>query len=491
MVDCLNKGKGKRKIIVSILYIIVWGAILFNMMKTTMVGYDVPRYMYLFRALSFIMVLLIILRRIKIYDVSTIILLIIALSALFAYRLRNSSGWGETYSSSQTWKYVFFILFFVVIADMIKSQNYVRSREMCICAIVFALTSVCIIAIAEIESVLEIFACGIAIYFTSISQEEWEEQIKYMSIAGYLSSVLLFAISFIQNPNGFIEGRYVGNFTFPVAAGITASFGLLCAIYYLITQVVLKKITWWHLIIVILAMLFPIAMLIIVMNRASLIGLILLAILSWVFFVGKPSRKKIIVRSVVTVVGLVAISFIGLCIMKVIADGKVDNMLNNNSDNVLLKPFEYVVGVSKYAFHAGTEFSMFEEGSMLNAVDNFSSSRITLWVLGLKTAKLLPLEDVGVIYPSGGYMPHVHNQFICMVRRYGYLGGIPLIVSHFYFLVISIKNNRKNKPRFLMTYLWMAYSTGLLLFEYKFWGMMPYCLMLILLYPVINKGEED
>ena len=56
-----------------------------------------------------------------------------------------------------------------------------------------------------------------------------------------------------------------------------------------------------------------------------------------------------------------------------------------------------------------------------------------------------------------------------------------------------VKKTKKEFASNFMTFLWMSYSTGLLLFEYKGWRVMPYSLMYILLYPLLlkEKAEND
>jgi len=39
--------------------------------------------------------------------------------------------------------------------------------------------------------------------------------------------------------------------------------------------------------------------------------------------------------------------------------------------------------------------------------------------------------------------------------------------------------------------MWIVYSMGLMLFEYKVWGMMPYCMLSILIYPLLYKDIDE
>ena len=481
-----------NKIITPCLYVVLWTLVVLNMMRINMNSSEVPRQVFLFRAFVFLMILVLLIRKVRIISGPIVAFVTLMTGTIVSYLYRHNGDWGATYRDLLVGKYLTLMLIGVVIIDMIRTQKYTRLKDICKVPAIWLLISFVPIALVQFENVYVLAAVYLILLLTPIESEEWIKQVHFLAIGGYVSFVLLFAKSFIQNPDNYVDGRYIGNFLFPVTAGLISSFGLICAIYLFTVEFRKNKKNYVLISTYAVGAIFAISMVLLSMNRASAVGFALLLFLFFIFFMGKVNRKKIIIRSVVCVVAVVVISVSGLWAMKTVSKIDTKDFLKRNENNTLLKPVCYFIRKANYSFAPDVESSLFENGTILRAIDNFSSSRLTLWTQGIKTAELFPTEEFGVYYPNGEYMPHVHSQYICLIRKYGYLGGIPLIFAHFYFLAISIKGCKKDLNRYYLSFMWMAYSVGLLFFEYIVWGMLPYCMLSVLIYPLLNivKGEE-
>lgn len=478
------ENKKYLEILRKIVFVALWFFTIFYMLKIGTMEYDVPRQVYFNRSFLFLIIILIVLRKIRILNIINVSFLTISIGIIIAYLYRHNSDWGETYRSVLLSKYLIISFFILIIVDMIRTKQYTRLKDLSKSVLICLLVPFFIIAVLEIESIIVLTIGCVALYLTPIVEDEWKRQLKYISIGGYLACVFIFLQSFIVSPDNFVANRYVGTFSFPVAAGVAASTGVICSIYYLVLQIRNKNkigITASA-----LALLFPASMELFVMNRASILGMIGLLTLTFIFFVGKNGRGAILGKAFAVIIISLFLAIIGLIFLKKISVMDIDV---ERISSFAGKPIGYVVGVAQYAFNEGSEYSMFEEGSLLNAIDNFSSSRLTLWIQGIKTASFLPTEDYGVFYPNGAYMPHVHSEYICLIRKYGYLGGIPIIIAHFIMLGISISRAREDKDSFLMSFMWMSYSIGMLMVEHAPWYLMPYCLMYVIIFPLLKKAE--
>ena len=289
-----------KKKLYEALCIILWGGVFFNLLRISSEIYDSPRQIHFNRAFLCFMAVLIVIRKVRLINFPIITTIITSLGVIITYLTRHNGDWGEIWRKALIAKYLFFVLFAVIVIDMIRSQNYLRLKNYSISSLMCLLITHFIIALVDFENILVLTAGCAVWYLTPIKSEEWKKQLKLLSIGGYFAFAYLFLRSNITNPESYSGLRFVGNFTYPVAAGMAATTGLVCAVYYLVAQILNKK-NFKIIIPISLAVILPICFQAMIMNRASIVGIILIIVLAFVFL-GKQKKNTSLIKGLSTIV---------------------------------------------------------------------------------------------------------------------------------------------------------------------------------------------
>ncbi len=168
-----------------------------------------------------------------------------------------------------------------------------------------------------------------------------------------------------------------------------------------------------------------------------------------------------------------------------------ESVLTN--DNVFATAWNSLLGRIYYTFSDVVlvpELELFEPGSMMNALDLFSSGRLTIIKLFSEYFTFTGNQTFGV--QVGGYFAFsAHNTYTQMLFEYGYIGG-GLFIAWILYSVWTATRQFLREPRIsgVLPILWLAMLLGLMMGE-SIWFYYPALAMTLpLLHPLMVPIER-
>ena len=152
----------------------------------------------------------------------------------------------------------------------------------------------------------------------------------------------------------------------------------------------------------------------------------------------------------------------------------------------------FFIEAAKRTFSSGSGTGVYKEGTVLNALDYFSSYRLGLWHMGILQAKLIGPTELGITLPNGYYFAHVHNTYIDWILRLGWIGGLCVIAWFVIYMVTAIRKYLSGEKEAIYSLLWIGFSLGFFMVERELWASIPVFMLLMLLYPLaVRFVDED
>ncbi|MBR5897220.1 MAG: hypothetical protein IKZ39_06340, partial [Lachnospiraceae bacterium] len=138
---------------------------------------EVPRQVFLFRAFVFLMILVLLIRKVRIISGPIVAFVTLMTGTIVSYLYRHNGDWGATYRDLLVGKYLTLMLIGVVIIDMIRTQKYTRLKDICKVPAIWLLISFVPIALVQFENVYVLAAVYLILLLTPIESEECIKQV--------------------------------------------------------------------------------------------------------------------------------------------------------------------------------------------------------------------------------------------------------------------------------------------------------------------------
>ncbi len=166
-------------------------------------------------------------------------------------------------------------------------------------------------------------------------------------------------------------------------------------------------------------------------NKASLLGLLCVGIMVFIIGFNRHDSKKVLGRSLLVFgIALFGIIILSISLHFFIKTGtpKLDEYANNHYENPLGM---YIVNVIRKTLNSESKTGLFLDGTVKNAYDHLSSSRLGIWYIGVKQINFFGNSDTAVTVPNGEFYAHTHNTYLDIFLRFGWIGGCIIILWFF------------------------------------------------------------
>lgn len=315
----------------------------------------------------------------------------------------------------------------------------------------------------------KVYLVFFVLYLIPFAKKEWEQISVRFSISWLIAFTYICYRSFKYVP--YTGGRYFGSFTNIGAFGLFlgGSFATALFLVYAAKSLKTRKSVWYVLSWVYVAAVY--AMMVLVQTRALLAG-VLLAIISLVICYKKDADAKQFKKRFWLVIGIFALLLIlGFAALFAIysvqkAPEKMMYWWNMSQEGGIRGRIGFWVSTALYMFREKVScYPWISDNVILNAIDNFTSNRLTLIVAFLNNASFAGNGYTFIEVPNIGetYMAtNAHNMYAEVIYAFGYVTGITFIVWLLFNAFSNAKSFRTTRSlATLLALIWMPTLLGM------------------------------
>lgn len=447
--------------------------------------YQIFKDLYFYGACCGIMLMSLAIKRARLFTWPKIVFTLACVAGIILYQYIRRNDWGHSYRNMLISKHLSYVVFALVIWNIIETRRIVGfSVKNRVFVSIFLAAFITGLILGK-DYIAVIIIPIISWYQTPMDREKWKKFIDYLSGSVYLVYSFYMTKSFIVMPNGFESGRYVGIFVFPAIGGVLSALAIMAG--YHIWLIIKDRIGNKYLRIPVLVLLlaYPLVGFFMIFNRASALSLAFALVFMLIVGAKDERKKKAAKRGIITVSVVVAL-FIGYIVtVKVLQNTDltaVTEYLEKNGE----KPGMYIINrfIGTVSIK-GSRTGIFKAGTLLNAFDTMSSTRLSIYYLGIKNIKFLGGSDLGVVLPNGDEVAHTHNTYLDWLLRLGYIGGTLMIVWFFAVVIMAVRRYLEYDDSIAPTVLWSAFCIPFSFLERELFINLPLVLLLILQYPLL------
>ncbi|MBD5551902.1 MAG: hypothetical protein HDQ96_12135 [Lachnospiraceae bacterium] len=434
---------------------------------------------------SFLIVLILI-RKISFFNAP-----ILATAAVYAIASVKSvitdylaGKYGFEYRNALLAKYVAWGLFLIILVDVIRTEKKpCLKKEIKFIPYVILIAFSCALAM-NLQYSLSVFCPFAALYLTPISKKQWMWLVDCLTTAYYGAFVCVMTKSLIIVP---YEGKginYYGIFTTAAHLGIFCAGAFVCVMYWFVKFWTAEKKNMMKVGLCVLAMVFPVYTTLIVYSRDAELGLLGCVLFVFVFVV--PKRPDAWKKRGIGMLAIIAVTVLcGMLLLRFLVG--VDAGSLKEAEGILGKRYLRWVKVAEVMY---TSENTYFHSPVMSAIDMLLSIRPRILVEALKKVSFFGNNSMSVVVKGRDY-PHPHNTYVSWLMMYGWLGGIPMIIWFFSFLVRSVSGVLKKDFKYLFPFLWGAFMVFAMLFETIVWMAPATFILLFVQYPLLVEQLED
>lgn len=450
--------------------------------------YQVPKDYFIGLSICYFLLAMALLQKVKLKNIFMYIFIAIYWIIAYSWLEANKMNWGEDLQNAYRMRWICGGIAGVLIIDMLRYKKIasLKMRNL-IMTIVFVVVTVIVNIITKGTYYAYILLIPFMFfYLLRVDKKDWKPWIFSFSLGYYGAFLYTMIKSFMAVP--YTGARYWGIYVNHGLFGIFIGGAFVCSLWWLI-MAIQKKTPVWIKCIIIAAMLFSVIC--VMMNGARVaefavvaVGLVVLCI-----FGGKTDAKHILFR-----VAGVALAALICVIVFVIALAYLKNFDAESlgyyiKNDIIREKLLYWCDRAQTAFNSESIYGIFESGTVMNAIDRFSSSRLSCAVLYLRDLNLLGHESVYMVVGESSFS-HPHNTFIYWLYGMGVLPGVLLIGWLGYYIGTSLKNSINKKEIYIFPFLWAVYFSVVSLNEDILLVYVTGFVLLLLQYPLLFKMEE-
>ena len=407
----------------------------------------------------------------------------------FRHKEINVANYGEVYFRVLAYTWISWMLFVVLFVDLFRASGILSFLRANWWKLILYILFVVITVTTNKEFLIPVLCPIFAFITTNKSKEEWLAVCDCAGIAYYISYVFMMTKSLLVAPEAFQSGRYMGVFLSVENMGAFCGMAFVCVLYLGIRIAHLPNRKWYSFIIPILLAVYPIYGVLVNASRTTQMALILTVLFAFVFMHRKGGAKETAKRFLFALLAIVILA-VGLFVLAKIFDKEL------KSGKVYSPRQKYIIAHIAKLADDEHDSHYFEKGSILNALDGFSSKRLRCWA---EAAKQIEFE--GHLYEIREPLKFAspHNFFLQKMIEMGWIKGILFNAYIFASLGVGLYACLKRDDSIVFPTLWMLYSIPVLGSTIISWNsILSYGLLLsanIILfnvsYPKKNSKEGD
>ena len=449
--------------------------------------FQVPKDLGFYQGCLFFCILLFIIRKISIKKIEVWLTLTVGIIAVLLYfRLKDisPSTYGKDYYRVVLFPYIIGVLSISLLADLIRG----RGKEIFKRINWFGILLICVFGWAVINKntdIVPLLFPMVALYTTIIEEDEWLIISDLFILAFYIVFVIWMVNSYLNYGDKYSAGRFIGAFLREDTGGPICGGAIVSGLYFIGRFTFSKAKKWYKLFLGILMTTIPIFITLKMGCRSSLFGLAFAILLFIVFFVGKKSPQRLVIR------GSIALAVFVLIIVMVfsIAYISAKQMENGTYDG---SKHGYLYNHIAVLVHPSFRSGYFGEDSILNALDSFSSERLKIWDASLKLVEPMgkPYEGIYIEWNNWGGCGTAHSFFVEMLVEYGGIGGTLVILCYLLAIALAAVKCAKRNKSTILTLLWTSFCLGPFIGISLYWKATVSFILLIILYPLCFKERN-
>ncbi len=332
-------------------------------------------------------------------------------------------------------------------------------------------------------------------YLIPMEKKQWNSIVNQFCISWIIAFYYMLYRSLKYNPAVNANGRWYGEFVnigdFGIFTACTVAV-ILFQIYQSKKRFGRKSIPYAIYCICILPVIWTVFR---VSTITMFIGIGCIFLMGFVLLRKDTSLKAVLVRLAGVLLGISALVFVGLLLLKALANTDAEyweNILRNG--NAFIKPFANIIHRAHYMFGETRTFSdsgVFHPDSLINYLDLFASGRLSICALFAEKFNYIGNASEG-IQVGTYYAYNAHNTYVQMLYEYGYAGGGLYILWMLYLTGASMAQYRKEKKLVkVFPALWLAMALGVQLGEYSNLYSPLLVMTLVIIYPLMIRIDES
>ena len=446
--------------------------------------YQVPKDYYYFRGVTWLLILILIVRHIPIKRYEVWVTIAIGLLISFVkFRIMDirPETYGDVLFKVLVFKNICYVLFAALAVDMIRSgilKNLWNKRNISLGAYTIIMI---IVSIAHL-SAFTFLIPGLALAVTMMNEDRWISVTDSFAIGYYLASMYLMLKSEYICLEPIRNNRYVGMFASNENAGMIAGGAFLCVVYFFVRLINLNKKKWFYYLFILGLSCLPVYFLLKTDSRTTYLGLLIIISLALVFLIGKVEKKRLIIRCVLLLIVPVIIVLLLYSAAFVLYKYRVGDQAGIHQD--------FVVKLTRLVDPSFNE-GYFRTFSLLNHWDGFTSGR-----LGIAMEYAKQITWMGHQFEPVTYLRTVindpHNIFLEALIEMGIIrGGLFILWILYSFIVCVIKAVKSRNKSVFMSLLWIPYSIVILSATILGWRSIVPLMMFFFMYPVFDRIEAN
>ena len=376
-----------------------------------------------------------------------------------------------------------------LVIDVLARRRHVKVKNLnpVNCAL-FLLVIVFTIGISSSKAYSMYLLCpALCIYVCDITPVKWKKLVETLA-AGFILAVMWLMFKSLKDVP-YTGSRYKGVFLNVSTIGLFCGAGFVCSFYFFMKAKLADYKNKLLLVLSILSMAATAAFVYINGLRTAELGVIAVVFVT-LFYVSNAQNMKVKPwQKILIACGIVVVFLgLGLLALRVLYSFDYETLEAAIPNQVLCKKIFY------WRNRAGTMFiansRVFEDGTVLAAIDRFSSGRLGIWKNYLDTANLWGHQSV-TLEVGNKFFVHPHNNFVAWIIMYGIPGGAVCIIWFVKMTADSFIRVNKEKERLLLPFLWLVFSFIALFMETIPWSYHILLIALFLQYPFITSRRDQ
>ncbi|MGN0401975.1 MAG: hypothetical protein ACI4HQ_06905 [Acetatifactor sp.] len=373
--------------------------------------------------------------------------------------------------------FIFAALFLTLLVDSVRRVKLRNLRTHYKWLFWFFLYALIVSTIADYRFAIPMLCPVLTLYLSPLTRERWLELTVCASVSYYLVFAYKCMDSLVNYRNNLEVGRLIGSFLTVDNAGMICSGAFVCLLYWVFLTYTKKK-NWILFAIEVLLLIPTVGFMLWIDSRAGQFAVVALFLCFFVFGTNKTTGKGILFR-----VGIL----VGLAVLVIFALFAYSAYLNRQLDRQIIT----IADLSYWQIHVYVltsevhRIGYFPVGSILNAIDYFSSCRLRIFVASLTQIGFWgkPFEDI--IYSTDFVVTTPHNFYIYWLIRYGILGGLPLLLWFFTILMKSLIVLKRKEVDYYFSACWVILCSFLFIPTTIIWRSSTILMLLFLQYPFL------
>ncbi len=481
-----KKTKITVELIVMIMHVFLLAMMVLNLGYAWEVMFQTFKDYYLGKAVFLFLISLAVLQRVKIFNVVNLVFVVVYTFIVHKNMIVLVDS-PELYNATVV-KWACGGMICVLLIDMIMYKKIAKFSERRIVAtsLYMIVAAVAFFASGGVHYSYLLLFPFVCMFLLKVEKERLQKWFFYLSLGYYGAFLYTMIKSFVTVP--YTGERYYGIYVNHGIFGIFIGGAFVCSLWWFIL-LVKKKAPLWKKLLMMIPMGFVLVCSIMNGSRGAELAVIVVGFVAVCIWGGARNKGQMFYRvAVVSILAciLLVLLFGGLYLLNGYDKVQIETKIAND---VLREVVLYWKDRANTLFNAESKYGIFESGSIINAIDRFSSGRLSHWITYLKETQFTPGTDF-YLEINGYNLSQPHNVYIYWLYGLGIIPGMGLIIWIIYYLVQAFRQTMKQNDMCILSFLWVVYFMVVGINDSITWVIPAGFITILLYYPLIIKFKD-